>query len=392
MSMSNRAPLVGLVRLRLARLFVAFALLSGLAQTAAAQLILDEAEIAAIVLHGPWPPQPARDASNRVSGTPAAITLGRALFFERRLSKTGTVSCATCHKPELGWADGRPLGMGIAAVDRNTPTVLDVGLNRWFGWDGRSDSLWAHSLLPVLDPREMGADADHVAQVFAGDARLGDQYARVFGEPAHRQPPQTVLVNTAKTLAAFQETLVSPRTSFDAFRDALAQADTLAAGRFPLSAQRGAKTFLGKGKCNLCHVGPAFTNGEFADAGLPYFISPGRVDTGRHGGIAALRASPFNRLGAYSDSSDPQTGWATRHVTALHSNFGEFRVPTLRHLTRTAPYMHNGSKATLVDVVRHYSEIDLDRIHADGVRILEPLGLSDAEIADLVDFLKSLSD
>ena len=164
-----------------------------------------------------------------------------------------------------------------------------------------------------------------------------------------------MLVNLAKALAAFQETIVTQRTAFDDFRDALERDDAAGMARYPQPAQRGLKLFVGKGRCTVCHFGPNFSNGEFDDVGVPYFAEPGRVDSGRHGGIAALRDNPFNLLGPYNDGADATH---TRHVETQHRNWGEFRVPSLRNVARTAPYMHNGSLATLADVVRHYSEVD----------------------------------
>ncbi|CAN1559230.1 MauG Cytochrome c peroxidase [Rhabdaerophilaceae bacterium] len=361
-------------------------------QPASAQtLILTEREISELVLHGPWPRPQTLDPSNRLSGRPEAIEFGRILFFDKRLSSSGTVSCASCHRPELGWTDGLPRGRGLAEVDRNTPPLLDIARQRWYGWDGRSDSLWAHSLGPILDPREMGADAGYVARLVGADPDLLKAYRQAFGQDANISTPESLLVDIAKALAAFQETITSGRTGFDDFRDALDRGDRVTAARFPIEAQRGAALFVGRGKCNFCHVGPSFTNGEFADIGVPFFIAPGRVDPGRQGGILLLKSSPYNQLGRFNDDPGKLDAWATRHVAEVHSNFGSFKVPTLRNLTQTAPYMHNGSKASLADVIRHYSEINLERLHADGERILEPLHLSESEIADLVAFLRSLS-
>jgi cytochrome c peroxidase len=142
----------------------------------------------------------------------------------------------------------------------------------------------------------------------------------------------------------------------------------------------------------VCHFGAQFTNGEFADTGVPFFITPGRVDPGRSGGIQKLKANAFNLLGRFNDDESKNNAVGTRHVEAQHRNFGEFRVPGLRGVAGTAPYMHNGSLATLRDVVRFYSELNEERLHADGEKILKPLRLSDAEIADLVAFLESLSE
>jgi cytochrome c peroxidase len=135
-----------------------------------------------------------------------------------------------------------------------------------------------------------------------------------------------------------------------------------------------------------------FSNGEFGDTGLPFFVRPGVVDPGRHGGIATLQASRHNLLSRWSDARDGAAAIKTRHVQAQHRHFGEFKVPSLRNVALTAPYMHDGQLTTLTDVVRHYSELNLERLHADGERILQPLHLSDGERADLEAFLQTLSD
>jgi cytochrome c peroxidase len=232
----------------------------------------------------------------------------------------------------------------------------------------------------------------HARAVVAEDASLAGAYARLFGSAAAEDQPEGALVNVAKALAAFQETIVTGRTAFDDFRDALERGDREAMGRYPAPAQRGLRLFVGKGQCSACHFGPNFTNGEFDDVGVPYFAEPGRVDQGRHGGIALLRASPFNLLGAHNDDPERSTAAPTRHVETQHRNWGEFRVPSLRNVAGTAPYMHNGSLPTLDAVVRHYSGVDIERLHGDdGARLVRPLQLSPREIADLVAFLETLS-
>ena len=360
-----------------------------------AQQLLDFSaqEQARIASHGPWPPAPAQDLANRAEGRPAAVAWGRQLFFDPRLSASGRVSCASCHQPAPAFQDGRQTARAIAdgkAGLRNTPSLLDAAQHRWLGWDGAHDSLWAASLAPLLADVEMAQTAAGLAARLRTDAMLGRGYRAAFG----RVPPdddETVLVDVAKALAAYQATLQSPRTAFDAFRDALQRGDTRAAARYPAAAQRGLKLFIGDARCSVCHAGPAFTNGEFADIGVPFFV-PGGVDSGRHGGLHKLQASRMTRLGPYNDAgaADPRAV-STRHVLIEPRHFGEFRVPGLRQLLHTAPYMHNGSLRTLIDVVQHYSELNEERLHADGERILRPLKLSPAEAADLLAFLRSLS-
>ena len=201
-----------------------------------------------------------------------------------------------------------------------------------------------------------------------------------------------LVVQLAKALAAYQASLRSPRTAFDRFRDALVRGDRPAAARYPLVAQRGLRLFIGEARCSVCHAGPAFTNDEFADVGVPFFVAEG-ADAGRHGGLSKLLASRLNRLGGFNDAGEPGDPRAllTRHLKIEPRHFGEFRVPGLRQLMRTAPYMHNGSLATLEAVVRHYDRLDEERLHADGERILRRLNLRPGQAADLVAFLRTLS-
>lgn len=372
-----------------ARLLVAAAV-ALVASCARAELLdFSPEEVQAILRHGPWPPPAPRDASNGASGRPEAIALGKILFFERRLSGSGSISCAHCHQPGKAWADGRALAVGLGELSRNAPTLWNTAFERWFGWDGGSDSLWSFAARPILHPQEMGASAQHVARTVRADRELACRYRAAFG--AAQASDERVLVNSAKAIAAFVETLVSGRTPFDEFRDALEHGDRTAAARYPIAAQRGLRIFVGKGRCGVCHLGPVFTHGEFADIGIRFFVRGG-VDPGRYAGIKRVLADPFNLLGVYSDDGEGRTAAKTRHLHLQPRNFGEFKVPGLRNVALTAPYMHNGSAATLADVVKHYSELDEDRLHSDGERILRPLRLTPGESADLVAFLESLTD
>lgn len=369
----------------------AFHWLNAAEEPAAGLPLFTESEIRSILTHGPWPVPPSRDPSNRVSGNLEAIELGERLFFDARLSDGGHFSCATCHVPDRNWTDNQTRGVANATVDRNTPTLMNVRLSRWFGWDGASDSLWAQSITPMLDPRELGANPRHIADLVRNDEQLSCRYRKAFGSPPAATNDEAVMVDIAKALAAFQETLQSGRTPFDNFRDALARSERITPWIYSEAAQRGLKIFIGKGACNTCHTGPNFTNGEFHDTGLTFFAAPGRVDPGRHAGIKRLRESRFNLLGPYNDDPARATATGTRHVTLEHRNFGEFKVPSLRNLILTVPYGHDGQVATIPAVVRHYSELNLDRLHADGESILKPLRLTAREQTDLVVFLESLS-
>ncbi|SFR39974.1 cytochrome-c peroxidase [Litoreibacter janthinus] len=376
--------------IRPSALLLVISLVGTATSSALAQVLLSGEEIAMTLSHGPWPPAFEPDPSNRVSGLAAAIALGETLFFDPVLSRDRKMSCASCHDLEHGFAEPRARAIGNSLLDRNTPSVVNVRVHRWFGWAGDTDNLWAQSLTPILSSDEMGFDPADLKAALENSA-ISDRYVGVFGSISE-QSADDVVVNISKALAAYQETLITGPTSFDRFRDALEAGDLASASQYPLSAQRGLQLFLGRGNCAFCHSGPAFTNGEFHDAGVPYFVTETRVDTGRYGGLQALSTSPFTLAGTFSDDPLKRGAWAIRQVRPQHSDFGTFRVPSLRGAANTAPYMHNGSLADLQAVVQHYNTIDLERLHADGEAILAPLGLSERESSDLIQFLNSLGD
>ena len=348
---------------------VSLCLLAG-TSLAAGDVQFTESEVRTILSHGPWPTPIATDPTNRASGRRAAVELGERLFFDARLSINGNFSCGSCHVPERNWTDNRVRGVAAAEVDRNTPTLMNARLGHWYGWDGGADSLWAQSIRPILDRRELGATPRHVAELLRKDEELSCRYRRTFGAPPSPTDDEEVLVNVGKILAAFQETFETPPTPFDRFRNALAKGERVQAGLYSEAAQRGLKTFVGKGNCSSCHSGPNFTNGEFRNNGFS-------GDPGRPEGLKLARASRFNLASAYNDH--PQK--AVRPVQEPEA--GAFKVPTLRHLMLTAPYGHDGKRETLADVVRHYSE--------KGSAALPALKLSAAEQTDLVVFLESIS-
>ncbi|MGE0310125.1 MAG: cytochrome-c peroxidase [Lautropia sp.] len=378
-------------RRRLRRVVLAFALSafapSGWGQ---APLAWTPTERAQILSHGPWTHDPRPDRSNRVEGRPSAIRFGKTLFFDADLSADRARSCASCHVPRKAFQDGLPTAAGRTRGIRNTPALLDVARWRWFGWGGSHDSLWAASLAPLLAEGEMGHSIGTLAARARETPAWAPAYAAAFGRPMPADD-EALAVDLAKALAAYQATLSSPPTPFDAFRDALARGDDAAAGAYPIAAQRGLRIFIGEGRCSVCHAGPAFSNGEFGDTGVPFFV-PGGVDPGRHAGLDALIGDRMNRLGPFNDAGASDPGAVpTRHLAREHRHFGEFRVPGLRQLLHTAPYMHDGSIASLEAVVRHYDRLDEERLHADGERILRPLALAPGAFADLVSFLRTLS-
>jgi cytochrome c peroxidase len=260
------------------------------------------------------------------------------------MSGNGKFSCGTCHVPERNWTDNRTRGAAIAEVDRNTPTLMNLRLASRFGWDGATEHLWAQSIRPILDKRELGSSARHVAELLRKDEQLSCRYRKAFGTAPSATDDEAVLADIGKALAAFQETFETPPTPFDRFRNALAKGERITPWIYSEAAQRGAKLFVGKGTCSNCHSGPNFSSGELRDNGFSTYAAQGRADPGQN---------------------------------------GAFKVPTLRHLFLTAPYGHHGEVATLADAVRHYSE--------RGSSEIKPLKLSASEQTDLVVFLESLS-
>ncbi len=277
------------------------------AADAAASTPLSAQERARVVALGPWPQAQAQPVD------PAAAALGERLFHSTRLGTAPGVRCATCHEPWRGYTDGRRVALGLSAGTRNTPTLLDVATRRRFGWDGAQDELWRQCLRPLADPREMPAGAAHVAARLRDDAPLAGLYRTAFGAPPG--PDDARLSDDAgRALAAYVRTLASPRTPFDDWRDGLAAGGPppAATAAFPPAAVRGLRLFTGGAGCVACHAGPALGGDGFAVSMIHSTGADGRPDPGRAG--------------------------APRNV---------FRVPPLRGVAATAPYMHDGSVATL---------------------------------------------
>ncbi|MGH8697500.1 MAG: cytochrome-c peroxidase, partial [Burkholderiales bacterium] len=321
--------------------------------------------------------------TNRGSGQPDAIALGERLFFSPRLSGNAGVLCASCHEPWRGFTDGRPRAFGLAAVDRNTPSLVNVRLYRWFGWDGANDTLWAQSIRPLLDPREMASSPARIAALVRDDPELRGAFTVAFGAPP--ADDDAVLAGVGKALAAYQETLQSGRTPFDELRDALARADPEAAAGYPAPARRGLRIFVGRGNCASCHAGPNFTDGAFHDVGTASRRQNGAPDAGRRDGVRKLLANPFNLLGRYGDDPSPARAAGTRGASKEKNVAGAFRTPGLRDVALTAPYLHDGSLATLCEVAKLHP-----RTRSRGAARGQP-SLSADERSDLVAFLETLT-
>jgi cytochrome c peroxidase len=341
-------------------------------------------ELAAIYRHSPLG-RPAPDPTDAVADHPAAARLGQALFYDARLSANGLVACATCHQPARAFTDGLPVAKGLGTGTRNTPSLLNAAFGQWFFWDGRSDSQWSQALKPIENPREAGSDRLHILHVVFGDPVLRGAYQAVFGPlpplddrrfPAHARPDPKLdaVVNAAwmgmaaadraavdraygnlgKAIEAYERRLVVGDSAFDRYVAGLRSRDAAAEEALSPAAKQGLRLFVGPAHCELCHAGPAFSDGQFHNLGLP--LLPGEVaDAGRGGGIHQVGADPFNSAGAFSDSGGAAADERLRFLPSPDSMLGAFKTPSLRNVARTAPYMHDGRFATLEEVLNFYA-------------------------------------
>jgi len=371
-------------------------------------------EINAIIAHGPWPGSVPHDPGNELSGLSWAEQLGESLFFDASLSANQSISCASCHLPEYGFSDNLPLAIGLEKGVRNTQGLLNVAQQRWFGWDGGADSLWAASLRPLFNAHEMGNNVSSLAvslrankplrtalgsnvvdgvvlDALVPGSRLVTNVSANNKELIDTLNDEELVVVAAKSIAAYLRTLSSERTVFDNYRDAVVKGDISAQLRYSESAKRGLKLFIGDANCRVCHFGSNFSNGEFHDTGRPFFTGVGAVDSGRYSGIKHVMQDQFNLLGKYGKTASRSHKLKTSEVKLNQMNWGQWRTPSLRNLSLTGPYMHDGSLKTLRDVVDAYASINPDRLHTEGESILKPLDLSDTQRNDLVNFLRTLS-
>ena len=338
------------------------------------------ADLAVVRSLGPWPARFQPDPSNRVSGQPLAIELGRRLFLDPRMSPIGYIACVTCHQPDRSFTDLKARAHGLADLPRNTMALANLRLQRWYGWGGSSDSLWMASLRPMLDAREFDSQPAIVARVYRRDEELALCYLAVF-KTAPSGPAERVMVNTGKALAAYLETLVTERTAFDEFRDALEQGDAAASARYPAAARRGLKLFVGALGCVECHAGPNFSDGRFHRD--PTGAALAGADLGRYSGVREWRGSRFNLSGAYNDNparaAPMRTAGIDEHTRAA------FRTPSLRNVAVTAPYLHDGRH----DGLREASLHRWRGADATASAVQPPTA---AQADDLQAFLASLTD
>jgi len=342
------------------------------------------AQMRVIATLGPWPPPFVPDPSNRVSGQPLAIELGRRLFRDPRMSPVGYIACVTCHQPDRAFSDQRARAHGLADLPRNTPALANLRQQRWYGWGGASDSLWMASIRPMLDPREFDGDPISITRIFEREPALAACYRAVFGRAPERDARLTI-VNVGKAMAAFQETLVTGRTAFDAFRDALLRDDHAAQALYPAAARRGLQLFVGDGGCVRCHRGAAFTDGAFHAGPGPAPALPWLVDAGRRDDLRSLQDHPMNLSSSYNDGPVPAYAQETHALAPPLPAPGQFRTPGLRNVAVTGPYMHDGRFEDLRDALQHGASGTGD---AHATQHVQAPDARD----DLVAFLATLTD
>ena len=326
-------------------------------------------------------------ASDRLLGLPPhvvlaaeAVALGRKLFFDRRLAVNGTISCAMCHVPEQAFTQNElrtPVGVEGRSVRRNAPTLLNVGYRARLFHDGRENSLETQAWSPLLNPREMANPS--VGFVLEKIANFED-YDGLF-EAAFDRPPTMETVGRA--LAAYQRSLASAGSAFDRWYYG---GDEKALSR---SARRGFDIFRGSG-CAGCHLigdqSAQFTDDAFHDTGLGYertMLAKLDVEQLTLAPGIAIELAPGtlplpipNDLGRYEITGKPSDRW-------------KFKTPTLRNIAYTGPYMHDGSLATLDDVVRHYASGGVP--HPGQDPRIQPLELSPSDVEELIAFLRALT-
>ncbi len=340
-------------------------------------------------------PAPPPSPTNAVADNPDAALLGQMLFFNMDLSINGEVSCATCHKPELGFSDGKAVSKGLENGTRNAPTLWNAAYQHWFFWDGRTDSLWAQAIQPFLNKKEMGTRPGILRSLISNTPDLRTIYERVFGilpsAVAEDDPSiDRFLSNLGKALEAYQRKIISSNAPFDQWVASVPEGID-SHDLFSTAAKRGLRIFVGKGKCILCHSGPNFSDGEFHNLGLPRTENE-VADYGRYEGIKKLKADRFNGMADFSDDRSPETNIRLRYLKRNLNNLGEFKTPTLRNIAITTPYMHDGRFATLREVIDFYSDLPGSPVYGHREETLTALKLSDQEKTDLEAFLLSLTD
>jgi len=309
-------------------------------------------EISATKIPGGFNGIPDAPADNPT--TAGKVKLGRKLFFDPILSTDGTVSCASCHQPDHGFASPDPIAVGVGGKlgKRNAPSVINRGFGKKFSWDGRDDSLEQQVLGPLKSETELGGNVELVIENIKNEPEYVKLFHIVFGGEAKSSTPQSVTVeNLAKAIASFERTLTSGNSKVDRFRAAEYEA-------LSKEARQGLWIFESRGGCWKCHSGSNLSDEAFHNTGVGFGKT--ERDQGRF------------------------------EATKMPEHEFQYKTPTLRDIEFTAPYMHDGSANTLREVVEFYNRGGAPDDPSLDEKMV-PLNLSEQEIGFLVEFLKALS-
>lgn len=276
----------------------------------------------------------------------AKISLGKQLYFDGRLSQNNAISCAFCHNPVAGFADPNQTSTGVGGKrgGRQSPTVYNTAFNPFQFWDGRAGSLEEQAIGPIHNPVEMAETHETVVPKIAKINGYKEEFQKVFGTGVSLQ-------GIAEAIAAYERTIISTNSDFDKF----VLGDPKAMGE---EAQRGMDVFKGKGRCILCHNDSNLTDNQFHNLGVPQ-VGPMKEDLGRY------------------------------YVTLRERDKGAFKTPTLRSITESAPYMHDGAFKTLEEVVDFFDKGG--NANPQLSPLMKPLGLTPQEKTDLIAFMKALT-
>jgi len=295
--------------------------------------------------------------------TPQKVKLGERLYFDRELSKDGTISCASCHSPGLGFADGQMVsdGVGGQTGGRNAPTVYNAAYYKEQFWDGRAATLEQQAAGPVENPIEMADDWDDVVEYLKADLA----YQRLFRQAFKGE----ITMDTAtKAIAAYERTIITWNSPYDRYMagDKKAMTEDQIAGL---------ELFNGKASCAGCHVPPLFFEEAYGNIGVP---EPADFNKSLFPNPGEDPSLQYHDLGRYYVTGDP-------------ADIGRFKTPGLRNIALTAPYMHNGVYNTLEEVVEHYNNVPAPVVGVLEEDLRTTLGLTPEEKVQLVEFLKALT-
>ena len=327
------------------------------------------------------PRTPELDTTNRWDGNTKAIAFGERLFFSSDISPSG-VTCSQCHDPTMGFSDGLQISEGFGDTERHSPSLFGIASGTWFRWDGGCDSLWCQAIGPIEHQHEMNSSRGDLAMAISNTPELRSHYEEIFGDlpdlstlstPAKpdsqnrianenwnslrdglKSSVNEILINTVKSIAAYETTIQPMTAPIDHFAETFLEDEQMALELLTPIQERGLRLFVGEGQCHFCHTGSLFTNDSFHNVGLGSREWLSDVDTGRYDGVGTVQINEFNASGIWSDDPSGERAERLDRLIQTSEQLGQYKTPTLRNLSQTAPYMHGGHFVSLEEVIAHY--------------------------------------